>query len=404
MSCDKKIPNNRLVPRGTPADSGKVVSYNANGKPAKTVPVVTEVIDNLSSTETTKALSAKQGKVLNDLISDIEKYEVVEVTAERIVNTDIKGKLLLNRTGLNYSVTIQDNDTVPLPIHFKFFVCRTDSGNLPVTGSAGVTIIGANTSKAPYYLRSKNVIGQFTKLTDGDLWLYTEAIGEEKLDEVLEESALGIFIDQGNFAVSNNTYPTFLDTLNVVPIQKGFLWTTTGSATYNGAVIPAGSTMRAIVDNPGQTHANWAIGAGNLGYTPENVVNKATNFTSPDNTKYPTTLAVKAELDTKTNKLISIVQPTSNYTLSLSDADKLINMDVATANSLIIPNDSSVAFPNGTQVLICQFGNGQTTLTADTGVTIYSYNNALKLSGKYASVSIFKVDANTWLASGSLIP
>ena len=38
-----------------------------------------------------------------------------------------------------------------------------------------------------------------------------------------------------------------------------------------------------------------------LGYTPENVANKATNLTSPDNTKYPTTQAVADGLSSKKN-------------------------------------------------------------------------------------------------------
>lgn len=36
-----------------------------------------------------------------------------------------------------------------------------------------------------------------------------------------------------------------------------------------------------------------------LGYTPENIVNKATDLTAPDNTKYPSTLAVSTELANK---------------------------------------------------------------------------------------------------------
>ena len=42
-----------------------------------------------------------------------------------------------------------------------------------------------------------------------------------------------------------------------------------------------------------------------LGFTPENVANKATNLTTPDNTKYPTTLAVSTELGTKQDTLVS---------------------------------------------------------------------------------------------------
>jgi len=42
-----------------------------------------------------------------------------------------------------------------------------------------------------------------------------------------------------------------------------------------------------------------------LGFTPENVANKSTNLTSPDNIKYPTTLAVSTGLGTKQATLVS---------------------------------------------------------------------------------------------------
>ena len=47
-----------------------------------------------------------------------------------------------------------------------------------------------------------------------------------------------------------------------------------------------------------------------LGFTPENVANKATNLTSPDNTKYPTTQAVVDGLATKQNTLTNPVTGT----------------------------------------------------------------------------------------------
>ena len=47
-----------------------------------------------------------------------------------------------------------------------------------------------------------------------------------------------------------------------------------------------------------------------IGYTPENVANKAINFTSPDDTKYPTTLAVSTELAGKQDLLTNPVTGT----------------------------------------------------------------------------------------------
>ena len=50
-----------------------------------------------------------------------------------------------------------------------------------------------------------------------------------------------------------------------------------------------------------------------LGYTPENVANKATNLSSPDNTKYPTTLAVSNENKKATITVELISQLTTNF-------------------------------------------------------------------------------------------
>jgi hypothetical protein len=59
------------------------------------------------------------------------------------------------------------------------------------------------------------------------------------------------------------------------------------------------------------SNTDWAAFDGKqaaLGFTPENVANKATDLTSPDNTKYPTTLAVSTELDkVSVNKIMAYI-------------------------------------------------------------------------------------------------
>jgi hypothetical protein len=99
---------------------------------------------------------------------------------------------------------------------------------------------------------------------------------------------------------------------------------------------------------------------------------------------------------------LQINTQSESYTLALADTTKIVQMNVATANNLTIPQNSSIEFPIGTNIDIIQIGAGQTTLVADTNVTINSKNNALKLTGQWSGVSIYKRDTNTWVAIGDL--
>jgi len=90
------------------------------------------------------------------------------------------------------------------------------------------------------------------------------------------------------------------------------------------------------------------------------------------------------------------------YTLVIADRDKLVEMDNASANTLTIPLNSSVAFPIGTQILIVQKGAGQTTISGDTGVTVYSEDSKVKTVGQYALATLIKCASDTWYLGGNL--
>lgn len=90
---------------------------------------------------------------------------------------------------------------------------------------------------------------------------------------------------------------------------------------------------------------------------------------------------------------------TASYTLVLTDAGKVVEMDVATANNLTVPPNSSVAFAVGTVIALYQMGAGQTTVVEGSGVTVRA-RNGLKLSGQYAEASLRKRDTNEWVLVG----
>jgi len=95
---------------------------------------------------------------------------------------------------------------------------------------------------------------------------------------------------------------------------------------------------------------------------------------------------------------------TGNYTIALIDSNRLVEMNVASANSVTVPNDSIVNFPVGANVDIAQLGTGVTGLVAASGVTLRAYNNNLHLAGQNAIASVIKRAANDWWAVGNLVP
>lgn len=92
----------------------------------------------------------------------------------------------------------------------------------------------------------------------------------------------------------------------------------------------------------------------------------------------------------------------ASYTLVLSDQNKMIEINNASANEVTIPLNSAVAFPIGTQILVTQAGAGQTSIGKSVGVTLYAEDNKLKLVGQYAMCTLIKKSADLWYVGGNL--
>jgi hypothetical protein len=134
-----------------------------------------------------------------------------------------------------------------------------------------------------------------------------------------DASLLGFVEDKGNYdpSANSNLYPS------VGGILKGWLYTISNcpTATVMGGVsVTNGDLVRALVDTPGQIDANWAVTENNIGYVAENQNNKAVNLSSPDNIKYPTTLAITNALAFKQDSNINL---TDIALISLASGDIL---------------------------------------------------------------------------------
>ena len=94
-------------------------------------------------------------------------------------------------------------------------------------------------------------------------------------------------------------------------------------------------------------------------------------------------------------------QTGTSYTLVLADAPKFVTMSNASASTLTVPPNASVAFPTGTYIEGAQLGAGQVTLTPGSGVTING-TPGLKIAAQYGTFGLLKTATNTWLAMGRL--
>jgi hypothetical protein len=118
------------------------------------------------------------------------------------------------------------------------------------------------------------------------------------------------------------------------------------------------------------------------------------------------TLTNKSLTDPKIN-LAFDAQTGTTYTTVLNDNGQVVTMNNASANTLSIPTNASVAYPIGTQINVLQIGAGQTTIQAVTSgtTTILSTGGtaaAPKIRARYGMATCIKAATDTWYVVGDL--
>ena len=168
--------------------------------------------------------------------------------------------------------------------------------------------------------------------------------------------------------------------------------TFTGTVTIpNGAAlgIPASATLTNATGLPVATGVS-GLGTGVATFlaTPSSA-----NFASMITDEIGTGNIVLSEAPTNAQ--------TASYTLVAADRSKMVEMNVASANTLTVPLNSSVAFPVGTKIDILQVGAGQTTIAGAGGVTVNA-TPGLKLRAQWGSATLIKRATDTWVLVGDL--
>ena len=96
-------------------------------------------------------------------------------------------------------------------------------------------------------------------------------------------------------------------------------------------------------------------------------------------------------------------QTGTTYTLVIGDRGQVVTMNNASANTVTIPTNASVAFDTGSVVTVIQIGAGDTTVEGATGVTVNGTSGgSVTISNQYQGVSLLKIASDTWVASGAI--
>ena len=137
------------------------------------------------------------------------------------------------------------------------------------------------------------------------------------------------------------------------------------------------------------------------------IVQLSDSISETSSIKAATPTAVKTVAESKSALNFSILEKTADHPLVLSDAYKIIEMNLtSTANTVTIPNSSTQDFPTGSQITIIQTGTGVTTVAVAAGVTLNCTpqvsSNAARLRAQYSSCTLIKRAANVWIAIGDL--
>ena len=99
---------------------------------------------------------------------------------------------------------------------------------------------------------------------------------------------------------------------------------------------------------------------------------------------------------------VDLDRKTADYTLVLTDAGKVIEINSGSSENVTIPPNSSVAFPIGTQIVVVRLGAGAVVITEGSGVTTRSDGDKNKIKSQYSSCVLIKHETDEWYIFGNL--
>ena len=104
-----------------------------------------------------------------------------------------------------------------------------------------------------------------------------------------------------------------------------------------------------------------------------------------------------------TSDTLAAINPqTTSYILAISDNNRFITMDSASAMALTLPLYSSIAIPIGFQCTVAQKNTGTVTISPASGVTVISTATTRAFKAKGSAATLIKTGTDEWMLFGDM--
>lgn len=252
-----------------------------------------------------------------------------------------------------------------------------------------------------------SVISRTTALpgspSNGDIYLVPSGAGSDPNKVAVRDNGAWVYLSP------SEGWRAWVKDVDELVVFNGSAWTPVGGGVSDGSVTNAKLANMATAHIKGRTTAGSGAPED---LTAAQVTAMLDAFTSAAKGLVPasgggTTNFLRADgtwaaPSGGSGGALTVNTRTANYTLVLGDAGAYVRMNLASANTLTVPTNSSVAFPIGTVIHIRQTGAGQTTVTPFNGTVTINTPETAKLRKQGSSASLIKVGTNEWDLTGDL--
>lgn len=350
-----------------------------------------------------------QGVLTNGSIATGVVTSVVIASAN---NTDVKGSISLSSTGVSLAgeaggISINGGTTG-----------ITITGETDMYISAGMNLYGETTEQSVTFHTiagyQDNYSANFTNRS---------LVDKEYVDNTISSSSQDLQDVLDNGSEATITSPFNIDTagfgFNITNGSNGAIWGDAGVgitiAGYSKGVTIDGG-VQGISINGGS--GDIAITSGDIqiamGTVPGGITVQDFNEIKTGGIRYvedysasytDRSLVDKEYVDNAVNS--SNLNPhlkTDSYTFIAGDEGRVLEIESALDTIVTVPEDASVNFPVGTQLLVTRVGEGEIEIVGEGGVSLKQASGFYRISNQWDVVALYKRAEDEWVLTGNFKP